>query len=1746
MKKFFTIFLTAIALLAVNVTLQSQVVVFEEDFETPPFDVTATGSPAWSVHTTLSNTGTQSYHNDISAGDTSYVTTASFSTLGNTFVLLEFAHIAKLWIFDAAYLEVSVDGGSTWTRLTGAEYLGTGQFGTLGDRFVAASYPTLWQANDQQAVPDNTWWRQESFDISAIAGNQADVQVRFVLADGMNPAGSNNNYGWLIDDIKVSVIPELHDLAVDSIVSPLGDFCYSGSEPVTIQIGNYGLDTIFGGFEAAYTVDGGTPVTEIVGATIAPNEQIMHTFATPINFVLPGADSTFILKTYVSVASDPYAHNDTLEAEVKFLYIPPAPIAIHDTIAYGSSATLAVSSPYPINWYATPALTDDNILDTGAVFTTPPLYGNTAYYAAASSGTGGFIITEICHWRAASTGAPSTGWPSYLIADDYIEITGPPGGDLSGYTLEMWTASALNNAQVLGPGTVLSPDGTAIIAIGQLGSSVPSPANYYYHSGNTTTMGSGTAQGYILKDTDGVIVDAVGYPGGSSFTFPPSAGLDPSEFSLTWSPGSATSTSGTRLEGPYTGDDTHWLVSSAAHPQDPNILNNNVELPVAGCESSRTEVWAIVTGNPPIDAGVVSVDQPVSPTNLQPQNLFVSFQNFGSDPLTSVDINWTLNGVLQTSFSWSGNLSSNQTESVNIGSFTPNLGVNDLVVWTSNPNNTIDPTPSNDTLYATIEAYDALCGTYYVGLAPGANFPTLADAAFALENYGITCPVTIVVMPGFYSERLELGQIPGASSVNTVTFRGQPGAVLTYTPSSTSERAAVYLSGASHIIIDSLRIELDHTEDWGWGVYMGDNTTNITISNCYLDINATATSINYSGIVASGSPTSPTTMASGISNITIKNNTIVGGYYGVVFYGSSTSPVENPEVIGNQFLDTYYYGLRFYYTSQAVAKHNYIDMRQPAPTASRGIDCSVSNGPVNFSNNIIKNMGQYGIYIASTDASLSSPSLISNNSIGGGFTNTGTLANGIYITNSNYFNIYYNSINADGNNGRAINITGTVLGLRILNNSFAFNGSGNGYAAYINSTASVLEIDHNNYYRGNSSNFVYYGAMRNNLAALQAVNIPAGNDQNSVSGNPVYYDVTNLFPASSILNDAATPIPSIDTDITGALRDPVNPDIGAYEYTPAAIDAALLSIENVDPMHSGGSQLNLQVVIANWGMSPLTMIPIKYSINGGTPITETWIGNLAPYSTDVFNFATPFTIPNGTFSVCVYVDVPNDGNNDNDTICVASFGIPFLNLPFTDDFESSVKMFYTTGLINEWQHGQPTANVINSAYSLDNVWATNLSGNHLPTCNYNLLTPRFNFSNVSNVMLSFRYWIDTELDTDGGRVQFSVDGGQQWQTLGTVGDPMATNWYNSPNINGTPAFSGHSGGWVHATYDLTQFNNYPMPIQFRFNFYANGSGQHNGMAIDDFELTIASIPEDAGVVEILSPGSQSVVGTTENVEILIKNYGTDILYTIPVRFRIGTGVPVQETWTGILAPGDTTSYTFTATVFEQSSYSLCAYTRVPNDIYFFNDTTCKFVSIVSAPYDIGVVEIVEPDLQTPHNNPVNISARVRNFGTEAVTEFDIAFDINAGTQTVETWTGVLAAGSEMIYDFTNTYISPLGNYILCVETQLPNDQNTANDRRCKSIGGVGLNDKDRLKFSLEQNMPNPAEEKTVISYYIPRDGQIVFKITNVLGQKVFEKEGSQVAGAHEIHLDTKKLGTGIYYYSLEFDNQRLVRKLVVN
>ncbi len=84
------------------------------------------------------------------------------------------------------------------------------------------------------------------------------------------------------------------------------------------------------------------------------------------------------------------------------------------------------------------------------------------------------------------------------------------------------------------------------------------------------------------------------------------------------------------------------------------------------------------------------------------------------------------------------------------------------------------------------------------------------------------------------------------------------------------------------------------------------------------------------------------------------------------------------------------------------------------------------------------------------------------------------------------------------------------------------------------------------------------------------------------------------------------------------------------------------------------------------------------------------------------------------------------------------------------------------------------------------------------------------------------------------------------------------------------------------------------------------------------------------------------------------------------------------------------------------------------------------------------------------------------------------------------------------------------------------------------------------EFVLNQNYPNPFNPKTTISFALSKATDISLVIYDAVGSQVEELlKGSLRSGAHEVSWDASGLSSGIYFYKLETDGERQVRKMVL-
>ncbi|MCF8218790.1 MAG: lamin tail domain-containing protein, partial [Bacteroidales bacterium] len=319
MKKFTLLFLS----LMLFSFLGAQNVVFHEGFEQPSgadsvTTYSSSGTNTWGISTDLAAGGLQSDSAVCSPNDTITLTTNAFSTTGNAFVTLDFDHIAKIQAVDTAIVEVSIDNGASWTRLDSTHYMGPStKFGDNGNIFNVGAYPNDWyKQSPSNTIPQSSWWKHETFNISSIAADQSNVKIRFSLIDyGFNPS-SVDDYAWFLDNIKIGaatsemVPPEI------VMIPPIIQDTVTSSSAQTIKAkitdDDSNVDTAF----VVYYING--TLTDTLGMT---NFQA-DTFQADIPFPGFGRTVTYFVEAIDDAAAQNHGTSNNYSYYLKSLSLP--------------------------------------------------------------------------------------------------------------------------------------------------------------------------------------------------------------------------------------------------------------------------------------------------------------------------------------------------------------------------------------------------------------------------------------------------------------------------------------------------------------------------------------------------------------------------------------------------------------------------------------------------------------------------------------------------------------------------------------------------------------------------------------------------------------------------------------------------------------------------------------------------------------------------------------------------------------------------------------------------------------------------------------------------------------------------------------------------------------------------------------------------------------------------------------------------------------------------------------------------------------------------------------------------------------------------------------------------------------------------------------------------------------------------------------------------------------------------------
>jgi hypothetical protein len=318
----------------------------------------------------------------------------------------------------------------------------------------------------------------------------------------------------------------------------------------------------------------------------------------------------------------------------------------------------------------------------------------------------------------------------------------------------------------------------------------------------------------------------------------------------------------------------------------------------------------------------------------------------------------------------------------------------------------------------------------------------------------------------------------------------------------------------------------------------------------------------------------------------------------------------------------------------------------------------------------------------------------------------------------------------------------------------------------------------------------------------------------------------------------------------------------------------------------------------------------------------------------------------------------------------------------------------------------------------------------------------------------------------------------------------------------------------------------------------------------ELSVTLNPVTRDNACVKIGSPVAQQAI---------IRNIGNMDVSGIKLILRV-TGDNATETINesqGIDLPvGDTVLYSFV------NMYTAPADAKYQVQIKAYMDCDSSWVNADNAIeecadiHNIAIENIVNPGSQADVIGSVeNIVVAIKNESDNRrysnVTAMAVIENEQGEMLSIRMGTIPMLEplATEQI-NFTESYTVPNDSvyYIRIYLNSMdiyPEDDTLKIKRHTKSdsvsIESLG----EAATFTLNQNIPNPANGTTRINYTVPEAGQVIFHVHSISGQLLYSKIIEAPRGNQSIELNTAMLSAGVYYYSMEYKGQRIVKRMSV-
>lgn len=962
--------------------------------------------------------------------------------------------------------------------------------------------------------------------------------------------------------------PPTVDLEVG--VPMVAEGCDLGEEDVTVNIHNYGSDTV-SNVVLNYCA-GADTVSETLTASILPYADTNYTFAGKLNLAF-GVDSTVTVCVWVNaLPNDPLSNNDTNRVDVHSMFTPAMPDSIAGRVVlYATRDTLvtpSLSDRIPV-WYDY----DFNVVDTGYTHVTEVLYANgtrgMAYLGmTVSGGQVGTGVTLTGNTAYPNPYQPATKYvkQQYIYSAHEMRTAGVEAGKIQSIAFYLDTmVGSLDSINFL---------------------------NYQIGIGMTEDTVFATTSSWqdvtpVLQEDVFTLRQDDDHAWVTHFLNEPFVwdGVSSVVVQVSYELETAISSGVKTTYTSKTGTTLHKTSNSALSPSTvgftgtgnkgnnrPNITFNSV---MYGCVGPMMPYDVTVESIPLVDAAIswpiVSDTTDIDYNSCDSIAMIVSVRSLATDSIDTLTLYYYLDANAVDSTVSEVNIASG--ESVNLELFRRKLSPGrhsvTAIVKVEGDNIT-----NNDTISTSFSV--KFCGGVYTIASEGAaDYPSFGAAIDTLNQVGITGSVIFSVAGGTYTEQVVLNNVPGSSDENTISFIGQNDSVLLTASTSQADNYVMIVDGVSNLHLQNIQMvarPVANNVNFA-NVLVMQNDSNIHIDDCYFKVKGTIANMNASCIVLQGN----------VADLYLVNSVMDSGYYSLRCSGEEQN-YSSFHITNNTFQNFASGGINLRGLTRGNISNNLFRSGNSADNRGLiGIYLAETTDTLTVNKNEIylvdeRKGAKRGIQLENVVGTLLNPVYVVNNMIGTHGTDSKGLSPaksaGIWIdSSSSYVNVYFNSVRVRGKNVThrstpnqrqgAANETyafwcgNTPSNIQVLNN--VFSNFSYGFAYYVSTVNTVTTSNYNGYYSLSLTPYHWVSDIFD-LAGLQVEN---SDDANSAFQEPYFMANDNLHMLLTNFYGMGQYNPDVFDDIDDNVRAQVpGPTIGAQEMERLIHDMAVARIHS--------------------------------------------------------------------------------------------------------------------------------------------------------------------------------------------------------------------------------------------------------------------------------------------------------------------------------------------------------------------------------------------------------------------------------------------------------------------------------------------------------------------------------------------------------------------------------------------------------